>query len=134
MKHKAQLTISRPNYSDGKNKIKISVRDTEAVINFMDIEIDLDKFTECLTGLSLVDCDMEVRGLENVGKKRESMDIVFELPKEKWHVSKEEAAELAKKATPEGWVCSTYFGSQDSFFKKDDKYYGKTTANRWVVK
>jgi len=134
MKHKAKLTISRPSYGDGRKKITIRVEDDDAVIRFLDIEMDLADFAECITGLSYVNCEMEVRGLENVGKKRESMPIIFEMTAVDYDVKVDTAIKLAEEAAPEGWVCSSYFGSQDSFFYKDGKYYGRTTAYRWVEK
>ena len=134
MKHKAKLSISRPSYGDDRKKIKISIEDSDAIITFLDIEIDLADFAKCITGLGMVDCDMEVRGLENVGKKRESMPIVFEMPSVGWGMKRGTAVELSQKAAPEGWTCSTYFGSQDSFFTKDGRDYARTTAYRWVEK
>lgn len=134
MKHKAALTISRPSYSNGKQKISISVEDVDAVIDFLEIEIDLDEFARCITGLGMAKCEMEVRGLKNVGKKRESMDIVFEMPDVDYNKKLETAQRLAKEAAPEGWESSVYFGSQDSFFTKDGKQYARTRASRCVEK
>lgn len=131
--HKAQLTITRPTYGDGRKKIKISVRDIDARFEFLELEIDLASFTECLTGLSHVNCDMKVKGLENVGKKRESKTIEFEMS-ENNHRSKEEAIRLSKEVTPDGWICSGYFGSKDSFFRINGKPYARTTISRWVDK
>ena len=37
-------------------------------------------------------------------------------------------------STPDGWECSTYFGSKKSFFQKDGKEYARTTASRWIKK
>jgi hypothetical protein len=135
MKHKAELSISRPSYGDGRKKISILVNDSEARIEFLEIEIDLEAFSECITGLGHCDCEMEVRGLQNVGKKIENMPIVFEVPKElRYSRNKYKIQTLAEKATPDGWHCSTYFGSQNSFFSKDDKDFARTTASRWVDK
>jgi hypothetical protein len=135
MKHKAKLSISRPSYSDGSKKIAIRVMDTEARIEFLEIEIDLEAFSECITGLGHCGCEMEVRGLQNVGKKIENMPIVFEVPEEFRYKGKCGGVDsLAKKATPYGWECSMYFGSQTSFFSKDGKDFARTTASRWVEK
>ena len=134
MKHKAALTISRPSYGDDRKKISIQVRDINARIQFLELEIDLDKFTECLTGLSEVESDMEFRGLENVGKSKETMKIEFEIPDASYITGKDKVKEIAVLNTPEGWTCSSYFSSQNSFFQKDDKYFARTTASRWVEK
>ena len=134
MKIKTKLTISRPVYGCGKEKISIQVRDVDAHIRFLDIEIDLDKFTKCITGLSEIECTATLRGIENVGKKRETMAIEVEIPKNIYTNRKETAYVLAKKCTPKGWQCSKFFGSQSSFFEREGKSYAKTTATRWVNK
>ena len=134
MKTKGQLTITRPSYGCGKQKIAIRIKDTDAVTRFLDIEIDLDKFTKCITGLAEIECDIEYRNLDHVGKKRETMSLEFEMPGKSRHNRKEIAFALGKKCAPEGWTCSNYFSSQDSFFSVGDKDYAKTHATRWVKK
>ena len=134
MKHKAQLSISRPFHGDGRKKIEITVQDTDAGIEFLKIEMDLGKFAECLTGLSFVDCDMELRDIQNVGKQKERKAIEFQIPKERYLLKDEEIREIAKEHIPEGWTCGMYFGSKDSFFTKDDKIFARTDISRWVEK
>ena len=134
MRQKAALTISRPSYGNDIEKISITVRDVDAKIAFLEIEIDLDEFTRCITGLSMAECEMEVYGLQNVGKKREYMDIVFEMPDVDYNKKLETAIRLAREAAPEGWESSVYFGSQDSFFTKDGKQYARTRASSCVEK
>lgn len=134
MKHKAKLTISNPHYGDGRKKINISIQDDCARIQFLDIEIDHDKFAQAITGLSSVECEMEFRGLENVGKVIEKQGIEFEVPDCEWRDREKIASKLADEMAPEGWVASHYFGSQGSFFTKDGKSYARTTISRWVDK
>ncbi len=134
MKHKAQLTISRPSYGDDRKKIIIAVRDTDAAVRFLKLEINYDDFTKCLTGLSEVPCDVEYGDLDKVGKKREMKSLEFMLPAPKYKMKKDVVEELAKAAAPEGWTPSLYFGSQDSFFKRDGEDYATTTISRWVDK
>lgn len=132
--NKGSLTISRPSYGGDKKKILIQVRDVDAGIRFLDIEIDYADFAACLTGLSEQSCEFEARGLQNVGKRVERDKIEFEVYNPYYKKDDPELIALAKVATPEGWTCSTYFGSQDSFIKKDDKYYARTSISRWVEK
>ena len=138
MKHKAQLSITRPQ-GFGPKKVKITVRDTDAVVEFLEVEIDLDKFTECLTGLSGVDCDMEFRRLEVVGKVREHKELTFKMPDSAGFYDKDGARAEAPKPTPDGWEFSDYFGSQDSFFSKETQEgdrgeWARTSIMRWVEK
>lgn len=58
----------------------------------------------------------------------------FEMPKNNYNNRKEAAQKKAQKKAPKGWLASTYFGSQDSFFVEDGKDYASTTMSRWVEK
>jgi len=128
---KGNITISRPSYGDGRKLITIQVKDRESVTRFLDIEMELDKFAELLTGLSEVEIDFKVRDLERVGKVREEETIEFRIGSG-FNDRKKVAIEEAKKHTPDGWICDNYFGSQTSFFVKDDISYARTTIKRWV--
>jgi hypothetical protein len=133
MSIKGELSIVRPSCSDGKKYIRIMVGDVEARIQFLDIEIALDDFAECLTGLSFVKCDINVRGAEKIGKRIESDELIFEMPSRvKYSERNQVAAELARESTPDGWEASDYFCAQDSFFEKDGKSYARTSISRWV--
>ena len=129
-----RLTISRPNYGGEQQKISIKVRDDNSRITFLEIEIDLAKFTECLTGLSEVDCNIKTRGLGKVGKTKEMKPFEFEMPEDKkWDNDRKViAANLASKLAPEGWKPELYFNSQNSFFDKDGKQYARTSLLRWI--
>lgn len=134
MKHKARLTISRPSCSDGKKVILIQVEDEEAKIRFLELEIGLEEFSEVIVGRRSMECDMLVRGIENVGKVIETKWIEFEVSDCEWRDRENMASKLADETAPEGWVASHYFGSQGSFFTKDGKSYARTTISRWVDK
>jgi len=138
MKNKAVIGICRPSFSDGHQAMVIDVEDSDARINFLRLEISLEKFAKALTGMA-VDCEMTVHGLENVGKKIETDKIEFEMPNSQnaFLLEKEEkevAREIAKKNTPEGWITDQYFDSKDSFFYRDGKRWARTTIIRWVNK
>lgn len=133
MKHDAKITISRPNCSSGRKYISIRIDDADAEINFLDIEIGLEEFSEALTGLGSTPCKMEIRGLENVGKKIEREVLEFVLPSGEFR-SKEEAVREAIKNCPDGWTPSLYFGSQTSFFDRDGKRMARCNISRWVDK
>lgn len=132
--HKAKLTISKPSYGDDKRKISIQVKDVDARIRFLKIEIDYDKFTECLTGLADIDCEMEFRGLQNVGKKIETKQLEFKIGDVDYCEMKKVAHKTAKSIVSDEWSCSDYYGSKDSFFMKDGKQWARTTASKWVEK
>lgn len=131
---KGKISISRPSYGDGKEKININIRDDESGIRFLEIEIGYPEFTQAITGLSSIECDFEVRGLDRIGKKLEIADIEFFVSSKGLYGSdrKDIARDAAKANTPDGWVADTYFGSQNSFFSKDDEEWARTTIRRWV--
>jgi len=134
MNIKANLTISRPAWGDGRTAISIKVGDDASRIEFLAIEIPLADFAEALTGLSKVECDAEVRGLENVGLTRESKQIEFLVGDVDvdWDRREENICRLAEEATPEGWNPPTYFGSRGSFFDRDGERWARGYAERWV--
>ena len=134
MKHKGALTISRPSYGDGSRKISIQVKDVDAVTRFLEIEIYYDKFAECVTGLSEVECELQFNGIENVGKVRESKNIEFKIGKVGYSDRIDIATNLAHKNCPDGWRPYCYFRSQNSFFTRDGEEWAITTILRWVEK
>jgi len=132
---KGKITISRVSSNQEKYlPIKITIDDVDAVTQFLEIEMSLEEFAECLTGLTDRPCVFEARGLDRIGKKREMQKFTFELPDGTMFGSKtkEIAAELAIKQSPIGWEVSTYFNSQNSFFKENGKEWAQTNIMRWV--
>lgn len=129
---KGAITISKPTYGSGEKWIVITLNDERAGIQFLEVRVDYANFAEALTGLSLVGCEFDVRGLQNVGKKAERDTLRFEVPKNTYSRKSGLLRELADKALPEGWSCSYYFNSQDSFYEKDGKRWAQTSIRRWV--
>jgi hypothetical protein len=130
-----KITISRiQSNQENYLPIKITIDDVNAVTQFLEIEMSLEDFAECLTGLAARPCVFDARGLERIGKKREMQDFIFELPDGTMFGSKtkEIATELAIKLSPIGWEVSTYFNSQNSFFKENGKEWARTHILRWV--
>jgi hypothetical protein len=132
------ISISRVHCSDGDDYIKVSLEDEKSGITFAVANVPMKGFAECLTGLSYVDCEGEVMGLDNVGKTMESDKIEFEIYCSGYGDERKDAAKkevekyLKKHLKGEGWESSNYFGSQDSFFNKDGKQYAQTTIRRYV--
>lgn len=71
-----------------------------------------------------------------VGKVEEHKPLEFPLPgvpTTVMHQHRVAAAEReALRLCPKGWTSDQSFSSQDSFFKKDGKYWARTTIRRWV--
>ena len=132
--NKAELTISRPSYSDGNKLIHISIKDKDARVQFLELKISYSDFTEALTGMAFVECDMEFRSLDCVGKMIEKDTLTFPMPLTTYSNRVEVAIRESSLATPDGWTTSSYFGSKESFFTEDGKDYARTTISRWVDK
>jgi len=135
-KHDGSLTISRPHCSDGSSYINIEVEDKDAGIRFLSLEVSFVEFSQALTGLGGRPCKIEVHGLEHVGMQIERNTLEFVLPNDfpEYTGTKERAGELAKEICPEGWTPNIYFGSQNSFFRKDGIRYARCQITRWVEK
>lgn len=65
-----RITITRPTYGDGRQKIAIRIDDESSGIEFLEIEIGLAEFAEAVTGHGHVPCEYDTRGLANIGKQR----------------------------------------------------------------
>lgn len=81
-----------------------------------------------------VKCDVEVRGIDRIGKKMahkpHEFDITgLELP---YNTRSEILAEKIKDTLPDGWISDNEFSSQNTFFKKDGKDYARTTIRTWI--
>lgn len=129
---KGTITISRPSYGDGRQKISIQVKDVLSKTRFLEIEIDYDKFAQLITGLSELDCDLTVKGLQNVGKTLETKPFSFPFPDRNYTNGREEAAKEAERLCPEGWIVDPYFCSKDSFQGYGKECTAHTRIKRWV--
>jgi len=132
MKINGKITISRPSGS-GCDYIAIGIYDDDANIRFCEARIKYAYFAQLVTGLAHVDCDLEVIGLQNVGKKREWKKLEFPFDGAPFY-AKDEARKEMVKHVPEGWTASGHFGSQNSFFQREGIGWARTTIERWVDK
>lgn len=64
------LTISHPS-GGGSDYIEIRVEDAKSGITFLELQVSLEAFTHAITGRASQDCTLELRGLDNLGKRRE---------------------------------------------------------------
>ena len=136
MKIPVNIGISRPQGGGLDNTITIRVQDEDSRTHFLELSLTLENFALAITGLYGVDCTAEVKHLERVGKVQEMDTLEFEMPQSSRFADgiKKIAVELAKEHCPEGWIADEGFNSQNSFFRRDDKDYARTTIRRWVEK
>ena len=106
---KAKVTIGRA--SD--DRVRIRIRDEASGIEFAEVSLSVEAYGYAITGLSEQPAELEVRGLEWVGKRRitEQRKIVCQLDT----YNRDELSKwLGDNGQEEGWLVSTYLGSQQS--------------------
>ena len=121
------------------NGARIEVEDESSGIRFLKINLSAEQFMACLGRLSMVKCDLELHGLNQIGKTLEVGKHEFKIPAELYNRRYEEpdyfdkaAQELAQSQLTDGWIADSYFGSQGSFFQKDEEQWARVTIRRWV--
>jgi hypothetical protein len=116
-----------------EDKVTIEFHDEDSNTTFAKATMNPEAFTAAIGRLYYVDADIEVRGLDRVGKVHETAQHEFEIGE---GVGKDPVVlyGIAKATAPEGWTPDNYFGSQGSFFTRDGKRYARCTIRRWVEK
>jgi len=117
----------------GSELTRIEIEDANANIQFLRIKLTPEQLSRCLSRESMVDCEIEVAGLDLIGKEHQNDKFTFEIPKElnSSRFSKE-LQELANSKLKNGWVADNYFSAQNSFSNKGDKYFAHVTIRRWI--
>jgi len=117
----------------GAESTTIELIDSDSSTTFARVILTPKQLSQCLSRMAYVDCEIELLGIENVGKTMELKKHEFEIPKNiPYSERKNVLAELIKETLPDGWVSDNYFSSQDTFFTKDGKDMARTTIRRWV--
>ena len=106
---KASVSISR----SSDNNVRIRIRDEASRVEFAVITLTVEAFGYAVTGLSEQLGDLEVRGLEFIGRKKviEKRQIVCPIGTYK---KEELSAWLRENAKEDGWIINDYLWSQDS--------------------
>lgn len=128
-----KLKDPRITFLVGVEGTTIQIHDNASVTNFIEIKLTPEQLSSALSRLAYTRCEVNVRDLDIVGKKRLVMPLIFEIPKDYDRRANEALLnDLAIQHTPVGWTTSTYFGSQDSFFTEDGKRFARTSVYQWV--
>jgi hypothetical protein len=80
MNIKGQLTISRWKGNDDTEGINIELIDADSHVRFVVVNISLEDFAKAITGLGYVPVDLDVRGLDKVGKIAEFKSTTVPVP------------------------------------------------------
>jgi hypothetical protein len=115
----------------------IRLHDEDSGVEFCEATLTPKQLSSALSRLSCTPCEIEVHGLDKLGKTHECKPFEFELSgRIAYDNQKKIAVEQCKKALVEQgmteWVPDSHFSSRNSFFTKDGKNYARTTIRRWV--
>lgn len=116
----------------GQEQTTIELIDDNASTTFAKITLTPEQLSSALSRIAYTECDIEVFGLDKLGKRMEHKKFDFEIPKD---IDKKELVKLSQELIDkenEGWISDGYFSSQDSFFQKDGKNYARCMVRRWV--
>ena len=124
---KAKVTISR--CSD--DTVRIRFRDVASNIEFAEAIMTPEAFGYAITGLSEMEADLRVSGLQNVGKKRIVEQRQIDCPLKTFR-KEELRAWLRENAQEEGWILNDYLGSQNSVSYPDGKTLLRYSVTKYV--
>lgn len=125
-----KITISRPQYGDGRELITLRVTDELSRGRFLEIQLSPGDFAMAVTGRSEMPCRLLVESLETVGLKKITENRACVCPLRCYDRQALEAW-LIQNAKEEGWAINPYLGSQNSSTTNSD---GQTVLRYSVYK
>lgn len=136
MKLPGKISINRTTSNREESYVSIEITDERSHIGFCRIKISMTEFGNAITGLSFRPCELDLLGLEKVGKFREYKEEVIYISSPSLLTSlKEKAAEVLAPYEIDGWI-----GSRDDlinhhrqFTKDDGKSYARVGFVRFVA-
>lgn len=124
------LGISRTQSSKGPDRITITLTDEASGTRFVEVTMTMEQFAQAITTLRVY-VPAEVRGLENVGKRKVTEWRTIELPSRFFYSDMNAVLEwLSEHGKEPGWIVDPYLGSQRSVSRVD----GKAILNYSVYK
>jgi len=128
MKLKGRITILV-----NSNSTTIEIMDESSRTRFVEIQLSPEQLSAALSRESMIECEMEVRGLENIGKKHEVRLVDFEIPKELAKSQyKDELNALLQSKLTDGWIACDSYTSRGSIYEKNGVFYAIATCRRYV--
>ncbi|AXF52599.1 MAG: hypothetical protein [Caudoviricetes sp.] len=118
----------------GSESTTIEIMDDNSNTTFVSIELTPDQLSACLSRQGRVKCDLDIRGIERVGKKHEWKTFEFKVPSnyDRFNSKCSDLANHVYELLSNEWKCDHYFKSQTSFFNKDGELWGRATIRRYV--
>lgn len=128
MKLQAKLTLLV-----NADNTTLEITDASSRTRFVRILLTPEQLSAALGRQSMIDCEMEVIGLDQVGKTHEHKFVFFEIPENL--ASSKYAAELngfLQTQLKDGWVACDSYVSKGSFYKENGVQYARATIRRYV--
>jgi len=101
---KGELSIGRVLYNDRDDYIRIALLDSKSSVEFLSVEISLENFAKCITGMANCPVQFGIRATDKIGKQLEVKHEVIEVPDD--HLMRESPGEIEKALAPyevDGW-------------------------------
>ena len=125
----------------GEEYTRLEVYDEASGVTFLSAKFTPGQLSAMLSRLSMVEAEeATVTGLDVVGKIREQRNVSVPMLDQSYN--KDETKSIVERSVDaymkdtklgeDGWVCSMYIGSQNSFTMKGDDYTFRTYIVRWV--
>jgi hypothetical protein len=112
----------------------IELFDSKSAKTFARVKLTNDQLASMLSRLHRTECQIEVGNLELIDKQMEHQKFEFEI-NEQMRTSKGALHQHCLKAlinrNMSDWLPENTYGSQDSFFSKEGKYFARTVIRRW---
>jgi hypothetical protein len=127
---KGNISISRVT-SGGHDWIEIRIGDDASRIEFVEAKIEMEEYARLISGLSHQPCEIEVRGVNHIGKRKVSesrtavakIDTLGRKELQQW---------LIDNCQEEGWILDPYLGSQGSISRNDGKLLLRYSVYKFV--
>ena len=113
----------------------IYVEDLSSGIRFLEMKLSPKQLSQILSRQACVEVNAFTKRLDLVGKTHECKRFNFEIPESLYSYNNrdvEKLKELADNLLSDGWESDLYFGSKDSFYQKDGKFYARAIIKRYI--
>lgn len=117
----------------GTEESIIELIDNSSGITFARVKLTPEQLSSALSRMTYTECEIELSGIEKLGKRMQVSQIEFEIPYNLHEVSLnyKNIHQLALNACKDGWEPDNYYQSQKSFFSEEGKFFARTTIRRW---
>jgi hypothetical protein len=100
---KGNITIGSVYSNHEEAYVSLRVEDGTSSVEFLEVKLSYEAFAHALTGRGHVPCEIKVRGLELIGRKRLHKTVLVPVPDGNWSTHKKRAERAIKELEVDGW-------------------------------